>query len=222
MKYFQILILLFLVSCGNEKVVQLPEIDQSEISEILDVSPAYLFYDETKEDSVELNRRTLIITTNWLVNVDKRLTLEQAIPKIIYLQNKKRNAEIHKNEEAKNYYTCHNTSINNLGFIEFTDVYYVEKQAEFFNLKSNEYAIIFNELSKIEIKSSEEAKTLETSEESLLQDINKIISENEETVSLHLYFSKDLSFQDYISFKSLLNKLKNKKVTIANEEFIFN
>ena len=121
------LITLFLWSCGNEKVIQLPEVQHAKISEILDVSPAYIFYNETQPDSVELNRKNLIISTNWLFNVDKRLTLEQAIPKIKFLQDKKRNAKMHKNEAAKNYYTCNDTSIKNLGFIEFTNVNYIEK-----------------------------------------------------------------------------------------------
>ena len=66
---YSTLILLLLFSCGNEKVLQLPELDHSDITEILDVSPAYLFYDETKPDSIELNRKNLIGSTNWLVNV---------------------------------------------------------------------------------------------------------------------------------------------------------
>ena len=83
MKYFYILLIsVFLFSCGNEKTLLLPEIEQSNITELQDVSAAYLFYDETKKDSVELNRKNLISTTNWLVNVDKRLTLKQAIPHI--------------------------------------------------------------------------------------------------------------------------------------------
>ena len=57
------LITLFLWSCGNEKVIQLPEIQQTKINEILDVSPAYIFYDETQPDSIELNRKNLIIST---------------------------------------------------------------------------------------------------------------------------------------------------------------
>jgi len=221
MKYFQILVLLFLVSCGNKKMVQLPEIDHSEFTEILDVSPAYIFYDETKKDSIELNRKSLIVTTNWLVNVDKRLTLNQAIPKIVYLQNKKRNAEVHKNEDAKNFYTCHNTSINNLGFIEFTDIYYLEKQPNDFNLKPSDYSIIIQTTANMEIRSAEET-ILKSSETTLLQDLNKVISENTESITFHLFFSEKLSFQDYISFKSLLNKLTDKKNLIANKEFIFN
>jgi len=52
------------------------EVENAEITEVLDVSPAYIFYDETQPDSTLFNRKNLIGTTNWLVNVDKRLTLE--------------------------------------------------------------------------------------------------------------------------------------------------
>ncbi len=98
--YLLILFLATFSSC-NKKIVLLPEIQTASITEIIDVSPAYLFYDETQPDSVELNRKNLISTTNWLVNVDKRLTLKQAIPHIKFLQEKKRNSKMHKNESAK-------------------------------------------------------------------------------------------------------------------------
>ena len=124
MRYYILLITtIFIFSCGKEKVLLLPEIDHSEISEIKDVSHAYLFYDDTKIDNTELNRKNLISTTNWLINIDKRLTLKQAIPHIKYLQEKKANSS-HKNENAKNYFTCNDISRKNLGFIEFTDVVY--------------------------------------------------------------------------------------------------
>ena len=98
---FPTLILLLLLSCGNEKVLQLPEINYSKITKLNDVSAAYLFYNETQKDSVELNRKNLISTTNWLINVDKRLTLKQVIPHIQFLQEKKKNSS-HKNEVSKN------------------------------------------------------------------------------------------------------------------------
>ncbi|GGG55691.1 hypothetical protein GCM10010976_28180 [Bizionia arctica] len=208
------------MSCGNEKIVQLPEITHSEVSEILDVSAAYLFYDETKKDSIELNRKSIIGTTNWLVNVDKRLTLKQAIPKIIYLQDKKRNAEVHKNAAAKNYYTCNNSSIKNLGFIEFTDVYYKEKQSEDFTLEPNTLVVLFNSDSDIELKLPDN-ETIKTSKATLLEDLKTITSKNVALETIQLFFNKNLTFQNYITFKSLLNQLNNKQVLIANDEFIF-
>ena len=137
--YYCLLLFSLIVSCGEDKLVQLPEIKHADISKINDVSAAYLFYDESKADSVELNRKNLISTTNWLINVDKRLRLKQAVPKIIYLQEKKRNAEMHKNDNAKNYFTCNDTGIKNLGFIEFTDVvYHQEDSKAFLNMNKSQ------------------------------------------------------------------------------------
>ncbi len=124
MRYRILLIFVLCFNCKNERVLQLPEIKNTKVTQVLDVSPAYIFYDETQPDSTLLNRKNLISTTNWLVNVDKRLTLKQAIPQIKFLQDKKRNAQMHKNENAKNYFTCNDTSINNLGFVEFTHIDY--------------------------------------------------------------------------------------------------
>src|SRR5690606_34637928 len=120
------IILLLIFSCGKDKVVQLPEIESAPISEVNDISAAYIFYDENKPDSVELNRNNLISTTNWLFNVDKRLMLKQSIPQIKLLQEKRRNAQLHKNESARNYFTCNDTSKKTLGFIDFTDVIYID------------------------------------------------------------------------------------------------
>lgn len=221
MKHLYIVFLLLFLSCNNNKVVQLPEMEQADITEIIDVSPAYLFYDETKKDSIELNRKTLISTTNWLINVDKRLTLKQAIPKIKFLQDKKRNAEIHKNDAAKNYYTCHDTSINNLGFVEFTNVYYKEKQPENHILKPNEYLMVCQTPLNIEVIGLD-IDTLKTTLGTFSKDLKRLFPSFNETKTLQLFLNNKLSFQDYIGIKSKLNKLKEEELIIANDEFLFN
>ena len=50
MRYLSVLIILVLFSCGDEKIIQLTEIKNANITEVLDVSPAYIFYDETLPD----------------------------------------------------------------------------------------------------------------------------------------------------------------------------
>jgi len=226
----RIFLLLFLISffesCSN-KSVQLPETDNSDITEIKDVSPAYLFYDETKKNSIELNRKNLIISTNWLVNVDKRLTLNQAIPSIIFLQNKKRNAKMHKNEVAKNYFTCSNPDIQNLVFIEFTDVVYHDEPLDDYlsNLssKSNSKHVIsigFGLNDDITIINSNSKEALyKTDIEFLKSHFNELDTLNN---IIYLNFHEDLSFQNYITFKSLLMKLDLRQASISNQEFIHN
>lgn len=209
------LIALFLWSCGNEKVIQLPEVQHAKITEILDVSPAYIFYNETQPDSVELNRKNLIISTNWLFNVDKRLTLEQAIPKIKFLQDKKRNAKMHKNEAAKNYYTCNDSSIKNLGFIEFTDVNYVEE----INSENNNI-ITINSLNDITVQ-HQDLKLSEVDIDNLIIQLKNNFSNSEENILLTLHLNKKLKFQDYITVINRLQNLNFETIVIDNNEYIF-
>lgn len=209
------LIGLLIFSCTKDKVILLPEIKTATIIDVKDVSPAYLFYDETLPDSVELNRKNLISTTNWLVNVDKRLTLEQAIPKIKFLQDKKRNAKMHKNEAAKNYFTCNDLSRKNLGFIEFTNVFYVDNIPEVkLDPSKTNYQIRVKGENDIQITlNKNNIKT--TTIDNLKKELNKF-----ETNSISLVFNKDLNFQEYISIKSILTNLEI-DITINNTEFIY-
>ncbi|WP_415191694.1 hypothetical protein [Psychroserpens sp.] len=231
---YLLLVSIVCFSCGNERILQLPEIQNADVTEIRDVSHAYLFYDETKEDSIELNRKNLIITTNWLINVDKRLTLGQVIPKIKFLQEKKRNAELHKNEDAKNYFTCNDTSIKNLGFLEFTDIYYekveldndsidlamLETSGESFKLS---FEHVYIALSVIIDKNG--LIRYEDEYVTILQYINKIPPREFPIVvlgsSLNLFFDKNMSFQNYINFKSSIKNLKIEDIIIDNREFIY-
>ncbi|MFT7051968.1 MAG: hypothetical protein ACJAZK_002590 [Psychroserpens sp.] len=222
---YLLLISIVLLSCGNERILQLPEIETAKITEINDVSHAYLFYDETKEDSVELNRKNLIITTNWLVNVDKRLTLGQAIPKIKFLQEKKRNAELHKNEDAKNYFTCNDTSIKNLGFLEFTDVvYFIDEEylsRDLTGIETDDNHMVIFSLNEISLVTSDN-EVVETNIKDLVTDIEKTYKKKKIQRTIYLGFQSSLSFQDYISIKCELSRLKIDYITIdVNESFIY-
>jgi hypothetical protein len=231
---YLLLISVLFFSCGNERILQLPEIENATITEIHDVSHAYLFYDETKEDSIELNRKNLIITTNWLVNVDKRLTLAQAIPKIKFLQDKKRNAELHKNEDAKNYFTCNDTRIQNLGFLEFTDVVYqnilIDKDST--NIQTENSEEYHLKMAGFHVMSThslffDKNKTIKTGNEIINIDklhnkMNFLVKEYN-FIGFHfdLYFDKRMKFQDYISIKSNLSKLESDLISISINEFIY-
>ena len=208
----------FVFSCGNKKVLHLPEIDHSEIIDIKDVSHAYLFYDETQKDSVELNRKNLISTTNWLINVDKRLKLKQAIPHLKFLQEKKQNSS-HKNKEAKNYFTCNDTSRQNLGFIEFTDVvYFNDARGYDKELNSDDASMLVFNLNDKRIITSEN-KVFQADKSSLIKTVTNLFNLNKGLI--YLEFKDSLTFQEYISIKSILEKLDSENITISNNEFIY-
>ncbi len=227
-KYLIIIATIFFLSCGNEKSVLLPEIENTKITKILDVSPAYIFYNEAQPDSVGLNRKNLIGTTNWLFNIDKRLTLEQVIPKIKFLQDKKRNAEIHKNENAKNYYTCNDTSIQNLGFIEFTDVFYQNcslrdyfKDKERFEKMSVALNVISMNSYSLETSYNEHSDTRVYSNiEDVIKEIKKHFK-TEQDFKLYSLFHSKLSFQEYITIKSKIQDIEDEGIPLDKNEFIY-
>ena len=213
-------LVLVLISCGKDKVILLPEIQHAEISKIDDLSVAYLFYDETQPDSLELNRKNLISTTNWLVNVDKRLTLKQAIPKIKFLQEKKENSS-HKKENTKNYFTCNDTSIKNLGFIEFTDIVYNTENDKGEIKSENTNSITVVNLNHITIFTSHGSE-YKTNITNFVNVFNEKFYGDEKNSNICLSFSNKLLFQDYITFKSILSKSDVNNVGISNHESIFN
>lgn len=228
MRYFLLGLLLIIFSCGNEKVIQLPEISHSEIKEINDVSAAYLFYDETLKDSVELNRKNLISTTNWLVNVDKRLTLKQVIPHIKFLQDKKSGSS-HKNKKVKNYFTCNDVSRMDLGFIDFTDIVYYEKSSREYFSETSELKlpkrlnIHFDSLEEINLVLVTNDLNFKKSKKSnLLNEIKNILKNEKENIEIILDINNLISFQDYISLKLTLQQLALDNVIISNNEFIYN
>lgn len=228
MRYIYLLTILCLFSCNTERILHLPEIENAEVTEVLDVSPAYIFYDETQPDSTLLNRKNIISTTNWLVNVDKRLTLRQAIPKITMMQDKKRNAEIHKNEAAKNYFTCNDTTIKNLGFLEFTDVYYITDINTFGNdesLNNTDRLVLVHFISDELVAVSEFYNDEQTRDEVI--EIDAFLNEEafdfyrQNKNKISLAFSEELSFQNYITLKHKVLQLTNEMTEISAEELIY-
>ncbi|HUH28591.1 hypothetical protein [Gelidibacter sp.] len=226
MKYLSLLLLLLTFSCNNEKTILLPEIENAEITEVHDISPIYIFYDESRTDSLELNRNNIISTTNWLVNIDKRLTLGQVIPKIVVLQEKKRNAEVHKNENSKNYFTCNDTSIQNLGFLEFTKIIYKMNSilpnvsSDYYNSKEKRIILDFRTPNDIKFVTLYNDSIIKKSTIKTLKNDLELLPK-ETVYDLVLSINDQLTFQDYITFKSTLSKIKSPNVTINENEFIY-
>jgi biopolymer transport protein ExbD len=210
MKYFILILFFVLFSCGNKEDILLPKANTSIVKNVGDLSPIYIFFRKKGNDTVaEVNRKNSIISTNWILNVDKRLPLRLAIVEIMKLQQKKREEKAHKNEKAQNYYSYADTIGGNLAFIPFTNTYYkLEKPKSgvvVFFTKENQILV-----DKVLVK-----------QEELLDYLNK--SSKKEFTQYLFCFDKNLNFGSYIQNKIFMNSLKLpfSDFTIKQEEFIF-
>lgn len=224
--HYLLLVVLVLFSC-SEKVIQLPETTNKDILKVEDVSSIYMFYNEEK-DSLEFNRKNMISTTNWLVAIDKRLSLNQVLPHLQYLYEKRHGESMHENKNAKNFFSCSNSEIENLTLIEFTDVNYqtipiADFLMDLFSKSTTETNPLYiNVKSKDSVVVGSQMFIKTTSKENLLSILDSLSNSNTAKDELYLTFKSDITFQDYIDIKTLSMELNSENVSIANDEFIYN
>lgn len=206
MKYFTLIAVFILFSCGNKEDIMLAKANITIIKIVDDLSPIYIFFRIKDKDTVaEVNRKNSIISTNWILNVDKRLPLRLTIPQIMKLQQKKREEKAHKNEKAENYYSYADSIGKNLAFIPFTNVFYKLEEPKsgivVFFAKNNQILINKNVVKKEDLKT-------------YLAKMAK-----DKTNEYFFGFDEDLNFGSYIQHKIFIESLK---VEIkSNQEFIY-
>lgn len=205
MKYSMLIFLFIFFSCGNKKDILLPKSNVTLVKDIQDHSPIYIFFKINGKDTVaDVNRKNSIITTNWILNIDKRLPLRLVIPEVMKLQQKKREEKAHKNEAALNYYSYADSIGKNMAFIPFTEVYYKIGKPKsgtivFFN-KNNE--IWVNDLAV---------------KRAYFNAFFKNVKINSDTI--RFAFDANMSYGMYIQNKILMESLEKQSDSI--EEFIY-
>lgn len=154
-----------------------------------------------------MNKNNSISTTNWIFNIDKRLSLDLVIPEVMKLQEKKSNSS-HKKEGAINVISYADSIGGNLAFLPFTDVQYkYDKDFSKFFIKDNanlymsyhNLTVNFDKDNNITVDGNDiEREEFIT----FIKDFIDFTSEGKTTI-LHLNFDKHLSFDKYVQNKIL-------------------
>jgi biopolymer transport protein ExbD len=210
MKYITIIIVLLLFSCGKKEDVLLPKSNVSVVKDVQDHSPIYIFFKKEGKDTIaDLNRKSAIISTNWIFNIDKRLPLKVVIPQVIKMQEKKRADSAHKNENAENYYSYADSIGKNLAFLPFTKVFYkMEKPT------AGSFVVYFSKGKKRVFMGNQEIRISE-----ILKHFYSI--KFEKVPDLVFLFDKNMSYEEYIQYKILLQKDVTYNLDTLPVEFIF-
>jgi hypothetical protein len=198
--------LLLCFSCGNKEDILLPKSDRTIVKEVVDLSPIYIFFRVNGKDTLaEVNRKNSIITTNWVLNIDKRLPLRLVIPEVMKLQQRKREEKEHRNELAQNYYSYADSIGKNLAFIPFTNVYYKMEKPK------NGIILFFAKDGKIKLNNKF------VSRNDLIKQISTF---NDKSDEIKYCFDKNSSYSSYIQTKVFMDTLL-KKNGVMVEEFVY-
>lgn len=215
MKYVIIIIAFLLFSCGKKEDVLLPKSNVSIVKDVQDHSPIYIFFKTEGKDTIaDLNRKSAIISTNWIFNIDKRLPLKMVIPQVMKMQEKKRADSAHKNENAENYYSYADSIGKNLAFLPFTKVFY---KMEIANNRSQLY---FKKNGMIQYSGR---KTYDFPKSNLKPFLDSLVINPKAQITFS--YDKNMSYGDYIQSKILVKTIIDKKIPFVfineDEEFVF-
>lgn len=215
MKYFTLIIAFLLFSCGKKEDVLLPKSNVTIVKNVEDHSPIYIFFKTVGKDTIaDVNRKNSIISTNWILNIDKRLPLKLVIPEVMKLQKKKRDDSAHKNENAENYYSYADSIGKNMAFLPFTKVYY---KMEIANNRSQLY---FKKNGMIKYSGR---KTYDFPKSDLKPFLDSLVINPKAQITFS--YDKNMHFEDYIQCKILVKTIIDKKIPFVfineEEEFIF-
>jgi len=199
-----------LFSCGKKEDVLLPKSNISIVKDVQDHSPIYIFFKKEGKDTIaDLNRKSAIISTNWILNIDKRLPLKVVIPQVIKMQEKKRNEKMHQNEESENYYSYADSIGKNLAFLPFTKVFYkMEKPSR------ENFVVYFRKGKKQVFMGNKEIQI-----SNILKYFYSIKFQS--VPDLVFFFDKNMSYEEYIQYKILLQKDVTYNLDKLPVEFIF-
>jgi biopolymer transport protein ExbD len=213
------------ISCKKEDI-QLPKSNKTILNNIQDHSPVYMFFRvKEKDTTVDINRQNTISTTNWVFNIDKRLPLKLVIPEVMKLQEKKKNSS-HTKEGAINVYSYADSIGKNLAFLPFTNVVYkYDREFSKFYIIDNSkvylsfqnFSVNFNKENKITVDGND----LDREEfVAFIKDYVPFVSQGR-TALLHLNFEVNLTYEQYIQNKIMLNDVVSDSIAFSPIEFIY-
>lgn len=212
-----IIFLLFISSCSDKKV-QLPKIELEGIPQIHNHSSIWVFYEIKNQDTIAiLNKNNKIMNTNWIFNIDKRLTMNKVSPILIELQLNKNKPSMHKKEGTFSYFSYADLSSNQISVLNFIPTAFIFTSEEYQNLliSSPNFKTVELEIKKdFLILDKEEINT-----DQLAQKISRL-KQNDTINSLKIFlkYNENITYQSYLKAKVFLNKVE---IQIDSTEYIY-
>jgi len=214
---FPLLFILFFNSCTDKKV-QLPKIELEGTPQIHNHSSIWVFHEIKNQDTIAvLNKNNKIMNTNWIFNIDKRLTMGKVSPILTELQLNKNKPSMHKKEGSFSYFSYADISSNRISVLNFNPTAFIFTNEEYQNLLISSPNIKIVEL---EIKNNflildkEEINADQLSQKIKKSQLNDTLN----SLKIFLKYNENITYQSYLKTKVFLNKVE---IQIDSTEYIY-
>ncbi len=214
MKKYLIYSLLFviIISCAKQ-TLKLPILHTKATNKVYNNSAVWIFFTSKDKDTLaQLNRNNSIETTNWLFNIDRRLSLKQIFKPFKKLLEKRQKKSPHHVEGLENYFSFADTTDKKVKFLPFglkQIAYGLPNKKDSLNLNFKFYKANFS----LNNKTFLYTKLDSVITQSLISNLNN--------KQAKFYYQDALSFEKYILIKSKINSLPYKKQLQSTTDYYF-
>lgn len=210
LRYFFIFALL--IGCAKQEL-KLPKLQSNGINEVYNNSAVWIFFSVKGKDTIaELNQGNRIETTNWLFNIDRRLTLKQIYIPFKKLLEKRQKVSPHHIDGLLNYFSFADTISHKVGFLPFffkEIAYKSSSKKDTSKLDFSFYKEDFSFKNKLY----------------LYQQLDSIFKQNlklkEESAVFNFYYQENMSFEKYVTIKAQWYQITNQKYQTATTDYYF-
>jgi len=203
----------FLISCAKQEL-KLPLLQANNATkEVYNNSAVWIFYSVKEKDTIaQLNQGNRIETTNWLFNIDRRLTLKQIYAPFKKLLEKRQKASPHHVDGLLNYFSFADTLSHKVAFLPFN----FKEIAYNYPLVSDTTSLNFTFYKQhFAFKNSL----------FLYSQLDSVMAKNLDKpssyVNLDCYFQENLGFEKYLSIKAKWIESPYQKHLTSTTEYYF-
>lgn len=203
-RLFLLFALMIFCQCSDKEVL-LPVIAEGGIVQTENHSSIWIFYDSAGQDSkAVLNKNNKLINTNWIFNVDRRLTMKDVIPLLQSMQADRSKDSMHKKEGMSNFFSYADSENERISLVNFPEINFgalddlaESNKSEMDSTKCLVIVRIYEDHVKIDGKALDPDRVRE-----VLLDY-KGCQEGKKEI-FRLVYDEDLSFQNYLETKVFL------------------
>lgn len=207
-----LLIVLLWVSCAEKQKVKIPVLGDKGITDVYNNSQIWLFFEVEKGDTIgKLNKNNKITDTHLFFNIDRRLPLDEVLPKVSAIKFDVENAKVHRSDGKRFFFSYADTVSKKFSLYDFTDTDYVFKSSQF-DKKLND------SVKKYSILDLKKNTVLLNGSPVRIKEIKNRLLQDSLPKRLLIKVKSDVLFQDYLSFRS---QLYHNGFAIENIEYIY-
>ena len=202
--FFLLLGLMTLFQCSDKEVL-LPVIAEGGIAQTENHSSIWIFYDPDGKDSkAVLNKNNKLINTNWIFNIDRRLSMTDVIPLLQNMQADRNKDSMHKKEGMINFFSYADSKNERISLVNYPEISFVPLNA----MASSNKAEMDSTRCLIPVRVHEDhlqvnGKSYDKDEVGKALHDTKLCEEGKRAI-FRLMYDEELSFQSYLETKVFL------------------